>query len=243
MKKLLTLLISLCFVSIVSARPTTFVGHAGGYGAGVCTTPATGDEFNEGFVGTGYENSWTESEGTPDEDYTLSGSPPAASCSEGLHIHGVAAVEHTYTDIGDLLDRTNDTHINLDIYFNTMTLDNFQVCQFLNFNNTTLATADSVGKLRVQNLSGVYKIRASGSTLSDGVTVTVGKWYTVDMCLSGVSNESYMDVYDISGNSHYEVWFTRGDTNDGDKLHFSSSDVGTGEEFEYEIGRVYIDTP
>ena len=62
---------------------------ATGVSSGACSTPLTGDEMNEGFLGVGYENvgEWAEvlNGGTIEEDFSLTNLPaPPGSCEEGL---------------------------------------------------------------------------------------------------------------------------------------------------------------
>ena len=74
MKKLLTLLISLCFVSIVSARPTTFIGHAGGYGVGACATnqqSETGSVDGSYGIGKSATRQWVATEFVANGNYTV----------------------------------------------------------------------------------------------------------------------------------------------------------------------------
>lgn len=57
--------------------------------------------IDEGFEGTGYEESWTETTGTPNEDYT----DTVLSGSQSLYMNGTAASQSTdSSNIGDQTD-------------------------------------------------------------------------------------------------------------------------------------------
>lgn len=211
-----------------------------------CTTPTTGDTFNEGFLGAGYENTWSEVLGTVaiNEDATLGGTPPVGSCTEGLYVNSAigATVSTTTHDLGAAIANTNaiDVYMEFRLISSTLPADYklFHVLQFSETSNP--AVLPLVAYLDVSRESGVPKMRARASANSAWVPVTTGAWHTVKIHLDPTAASSYLQVDGGTQNT-----FTRGPSS-GRYIHAGITADGNStadSAIEYEIGRIWIDTP
>lgn len=235
--KILTLLLILL---LPIASHASFITILSGSVDGVCTTPADGDILNEGFLGTGYEVSgWSETTGssaTLNEDYTLTGTPPADSCTEGLYIN-------VPTSSGDTsITYTHDSNIarDIDFYFD------FRINSY-----TLPATQDAIVLLVVWNSSwgNTVKVqlynynypgvdfRVVGSTTAALTTLSTETWYTAKIHLDATAADSY---YQIDGGS--EVSFTS-QSRDAYYMRLGATGVDSNEAIQIQYGRFWVDTP
>lgn len=207
-----------------------------------CSTPAIGTTLNEGFVGTGYENSWTESGSTVDEDFTLSGSPPANSCAEGLNVNTSASDAYTYWDNGSAMTRAVDMDFIVEIYVNSVTLDTDTYVTVLSWDDDTSFDDPGVGGLRIRNVSGTYKFVGRGYTTTLSFDISTGTWLTVTMHLDATAASSYFQCAGCSDET--QKAFTRKDTVDGRYFGLGApGSIDAGESLDIEYGRVYINVP
>ncbi|MHA1347932.1 MAG: hypothetical protein ACTSO3_16135 [Candidatus Heimdallarchaeaceae archaeon] len=220
-------------------------GKSGTGSGGACTTPSTGDELNEGFLGAGYENTWTES-GTStilDEDVTLPSSPPTGCCSEGLKIDFVSGNDHTYWNKGSTIPYTTTTNIIFYVYFDTLGLtDDYEGTALVIWDDDTTHALWSHGTAVVEVVknpasSTGYYIRGKANTISSGIEITTGTWYKVMLHLDANAESSYIQIDDGTQQS-----FTREDVN-GQYLSLGVSELESGDSFKCYIGYIYIDTP
>lgn len=222
--------------------------------AGGCTTPAAGDELNEGFLGSGYENSWTETIGATgvlNEDATLSGTPPdGAQCTEGLlaSVSTSGGYTHTRWSRGSALPRSAAVDIYGYLRVNSATLpaqyDNIGI---LNWdNNTTPSDSGASGFLRLSNESGAdLRISMGATTTSTKVVLSTGTWYAVKIHLDGTAASSYFRIdAGTACDADGECTFTRYDTADGQHLFLGVvNGLDADEAVAVEWRRVWIDTP
>ena len=214
-------------------------------GTDSCVTPSDGNTLNEGFVDTGYENTWNET-GSPDEDYTLSGSPPADSCTEGLQTN---VDEYTYWDNGSsvALD-TNDVDITAEIYFDNITISGTnEAGAILLWDDDTNPNDDAewAGRFRIEEDSGGFRIFAEGSVDSSKVNLSLDTWYTLKMHLDGLTPaDSYFTIDEGTAcDQPDDCKFTRQDVNPGRYMFLgeSSGFEVADDTIDIEYGRVYMD--
>ena len=243
------IIIPLCMIILVvtslALARVTVVMLSGSSGGSPCTTPSTGDELNEGFLGAGYENTWTESGtgSTIDEDASLSGSPPTPCCSEGLKVELVSGSAHTYWDRGTTISYTTNTDIVLYLYFETLSFDtDYESCAILIWDNDTTHATWSYGTgfvelVKDSSSSTGYYLRGHGSSTGSGIEVTTGSWYKIQFHLDSTATSSYLQVDDGIQDS-----FTRADVN-SQYLSIGTEGVETGDSLKFYVGYVYVDTP
>jgi hypothetical protein len=216
---------------------------------GACSTPSTGDELNEGFIGSGYENTISETgTGTIDEDFTLSGSPPTGSCTEGLNVVTNEASNYSQWNRGSAIDSSAVTFkVYLSIYVDAITLDNYAYGNFLAWTSGTDPSSNQTFALRFRNNNGTYQVQVSGEN-GTRTDIALDTWYEV----------VYYNDASTPANSYFQLTgggsttcdlttdctFTPAQTVDGQYLSFgATSGVGAGESVDVEIGYVYMDTP
>jgi len=209
-----------------------------------CSTPSYGDELNEGFLGTGYENTWAESgsSATIDEDTSLSGSPPTACCNEGLAITlSGTGTSNTYWDRGSTISYSTSTDIVFWIYFTTLNFsDDYEATNLVEWNSATTHydVSNCTGWVDVMKTNtGTYVMRGRGSTSSSNISITTETWYKVKLHLDSVASDSYLQIDDGT-----QYFFTRKDV-DGRYLSIGTNALETGDELAYQIGYIYVDTP
>ena len=240
MKKYLILILLICVLALYATANAGMncgiLGSGSGEAAG-CSTPTTGDELNEGFTGTGYENSWTESgSGTIDEDFTLSGTPPSGSCTEGLNIVSSESSDISYWDNGSTIAFTNDIDYVCEIYIDSKTLTNYTYSRIIAWSNVTTNVINSV---QIVNVDG-YTLRGAGSGNSTGVTFSDDTWLTVTMHLDATPASSY---FQCSGcDDETQKTFTRTDTVSR-YLVLGPDSLGAGESVDIEYGYCYVNIP
>lgn len=226
---------------------------ASGVGASAsCTTPTTGDEVNEGAVGAGYENSWTEGQGDADPDTTpLLAGAPEGSCDEGITFDANAAHCSSYWDKGSIHDISEGPLvIVMEVYFTNLTAsdayDNFKIAHW--DDDTTEGDGGNTIRLRRDD-AGNYQLYAYGdASTSSFVTIVVNTWYTLTFYLadSDTPGNSYLQV--VGGGSETcdaasECTFTEITT---DCRYFRlgpSDDIGAGDRITMVVGYVYINSP
>ena len=215
-----------------------------------CSTPDNGDELDEGFLGTGYENAAAFSEevntGSVDEDFTLSGSPPTDSCSEGLNVIATASVNMAIWDRGSVFARAGDLDIVCEVYVDSMTIDAWDIGRFLQWDNDTAGSStDGPGWIEIQEQGsdGVYYFRGRGADTSSSVAMSIDTWYTVRLHLDGATAASSYFQCDECVDSAQKT-FTRKDTNDGRYLLMGGISGWTGTEaLDIEFGYCYVNSP
>lgn len=215
-------------VSIVSAPP-----------AG-CSTPDNGDEIDEGFLGAGFENigAWTNVGSTPDSNFTLSGTPPANSCLEGLNTVATAAEVRIFWNRGSTIPVSTSTDIVMEFYVDAMTIDSFFNAFILSWAGNNDGSYGYTGNINIINSGGTYQLRAQGATLSTGIAIAENTWYTVKLHLDTAAASSYIQV---DGGTQYA--FTRTETA-GQYLHVGAvSNLSVGESLDLEVGYIYVSTP
>ena len=154
-------------------------GAAKNAGGGGCATPS-GDIKTEGFEGTGYElgANWTENNGTPDEDFTLSGLSGGAgdatrNCDTGLQIN--QASEDVTLDSGSALAHA---YVEFSIYVDS---------QSINWSATYPVYAwgsvdsDFTFVFALKDAGGTITVYGTGATSSTERTISLDTWYYVQM--------------------------------------------------------------
>lgn len=211
---------------------------------GECTTPQDGDEINEGFLGTGFEESgWSETEAansTVDTDYTLTGTPLDGSCSEGLYVDKYITDSQSYAqwDNGSNFTYPVDVYAELKVVSWTLP-GSYDLIGIIAVGPNTDPDSSETAKLTVhkKNDSNIY-FRLLGDSDSSYVQFTTDTWYTIMIHLDSTAASSYFTVDGGSQNSFtretYSVrYISLGATNS----------TNTDETVEIEVGRVWVDTP
>ncbi len=204
--------------------------------SGTCSTPDSGDELDEGFLGVGYENSWVETIGAGDvvdEDFTLSGSPPSNSCSEGLRVDADESNSYTTHTLGSAIPRTTNTDIVCDVYITSFTIDNYSVANFISWID--------VAKIEFYNSNGTSIFRVSANGNSSNLTFALNTWYTITLHLDAVAANSYIQCSGCTDET--QKTFTRLDTVDGSQLRLGYNNLAIGEDIDSQFGYCYINTP
>jgi hypothetical protein len=210
-----------------------------------CVTPLTGDVFNEGFIAKGYENNWLESIGTAtlDENHSLGATPPAGSCTEGLYINFEAnnTASATTHDLGAEIVSTNNIDINIDIRLISSNFPfDYRAYTVFQLSDYSAPTSNSnVVRLELGRESGTIKMRTKGASNSNFAALTTGTWHTIRIHLDQTATNSYLQIDGGTQNK-----FTRG-PNAGRYIHLgiNGSPSLTDSAVEYEVGRIWIDTP
>jgi hypothetical protein len=206
-----------------------------------CTTPDNGDEFDEGFLGTGYENTWAEtigSGGTVNEDFTLSGSPPTGSCTEGLNVIASAAHSWAMWDRGSTIAAATNIDIYVSFYVDALTLDDGAVVPIFSWDTDTDPASLATFELRLRVSSGVITVYAASSVDSASVTISLDTWYEALIHLDVTAGNSYMRI-DAGENKT----FTR-TTHNSRYFYLGALDnLGAGESIDVEFGYAYMNTP
>jgi len=208
-------------------------------GSGIfCTTPNDGDTLNEGFLGTGYEGSWTETIGsgaTLDEDHTLTGTPPEGSCTEGLNVETSGSAD-TYSKPALASALSYPIVINFELYVTTLTLASW------NFINVFEAGVNG-GSSDIHDVelwkdgTGNYYIVTSGLSASADIAFSLSTWHTVKLYLHSAASSSYLQ---LDGGTKYT--FTRNSTVP-DQFKLGALQTSSGEVTDIEFGRFWVDTP
>jgi len=225
--------------------------HAGSHSVGIayvpaaggaCSTPSTGDELNEGFIGTGYENvGWSETigaNGTVDEDHTLSGTPPAGSCSEGLLTSVTTSGGVTYAryDLGAGKTPTVDIYIEFRIVSATLPEDYDAYIIIAWGELSSIGSRDGSIQLFKKNDGNIAIYESvDGNTQ---VAVIDSDWHTIQLHIDATASNSY---------SKYDSESTIGFIAGGNDVQYiflgPSSLLDSDEASEIEWGRVWVDTP
>ena len=222
------------------------ISEVSGLAAGAaCSTPDNGDELDEGFLGAGYENSWTETgSGTDDENATLTGTPPTGSCTEGLNFISSGSKDVTRWDKGSVFDRSGDLDLTIHLRISSVTISTYSDVNLLHWDNDSDDGTEGLGMIELhQHAAGVYTLRADGSNESIGVSISLATWYIVTLHLDGTAASSYIDVNDVNDDDVGQQSFTRNDAADGRYLHLTTRSIGAGESINVEIGYVFINSP
>lgn len=238
----------LLFIAIPVSRATlegvtlTGVSYDATPTSGACATPSNGDEFDEGFLGTGYENSWAETigaGGSIDEDFTLSGSPNIACCSEGLNVIASGTATYARWDKGSPIDLdSNSVDIVAYLYFDSVVLDVDQGGAVIW--PSTSSTEQVCGGLFFRNDGGTYKIYLEAGAGDSAMTAfSEDTWYKFKIHYDPTRASSYLQINDGA-----QLAFTRLD-NPMQMIHLGAYGLnwGSGESADIEVGYIYVDKP
>lgn len=253
MKRLVVILLSLAILvlsSQVEARPFDVFhrifniwGPSSGSGGDDCSTPQLGNVMNEGFLGTGYELSWAETigDGTVDEDFALSGTPPAYSCTEGVNITSGPTETYTTWDNGEPISRSGAIDIYLELYIDDVTLADSGIGIIADW----FSGSSSPISLVIQNTGGTYHLFASGATDSTPAAIAKDTWYRIKIHSDPTAENSYFQILEVATcDEASECTFSRSATVDGRYLRIGAPvGWGTGESIDVEFGYVNINTP
>lgn len=208
-------------------------------GFGGCVTPTIGSLWNEGFelVGTEHTVSIGSDNGTFDFDYTLDGTPPDGSCSEGFrYISDTGTENNGYItiDIGGAV--TYPATIYLSIYVKSVSMGGgfFRIIQF--DDNTTKS---SIGVFTLAYFGSRLDIFAADGQ-EPGLTnnVTTGNWYeiVVELDETAASGGSSWTVNGVSQGT-----FTRYNAA-GRYIHIGAVDgKASTEDVDFVVGYLYVD--
>lgn len=215
-------------------------GQAVSDGSPVCTTPQEGNELNEGFVGVGYElTGWTETigtNGTVDEDYSLTGTPPTGSCSEGLLTSVTPGSTATY--IEKTLPTTITPSTVIDFYFE-FKVNSYTLAEYGYFDFIRLAPNifDNTNYVRMQTESSVLRIRAYGATSTPYQTISEDEWISMQIHIDGSS--SYLVI-----NGGSQIPFEAHATNASQVMFVGGPrNVASTEGYSIEWGRIWVNLP
>jgi hypothetical protein len=252
MKRVLAIVLGLCLLSglSVNADIDTIEGSTIAGGGG-CTTPTTGDIFNEGFIG-GFENTecgsdpCIESIGTVTTNYSLTNSPPAGSCSNGAYVDASNSQDYVQWSEASPIDvDTTPVVIFAEVNIKSVSLDNFAAATILNGGAVVDNPGSSVGRIEIYNNNSTYQFRGKGTTTATTATFSLNTWYTLTIYLHTTAASSYWTVDEIAAcDAASECTFTRAAV-DPEFFHVGAA-FGLGatpETIEMEIGRWYVNTP
>lgn len=171
----------------------TFTGTYAADGS-TCSTPTTGNILNEGFEGTGYENSgYWESSGTVDPDHTHSGTPPTNSCAQALQVVASGSSSYIQKDLGSAL--TYPVTVAFSMYLDSATIAQYDSLDILASWTGTWGTGP--GNLRVMNMSSgtpEYILRHIGSVNSANIPIDLDTWYDVEITYASTESSSSITV-------------------------------------------------
>jgi len=229
--------------TVTPNKDTVAVDSTGG---AACSTPSNGDQFDEGFLGTGYENSWTEvvSTGTVDEDFTLSGTPLTGSCTEGLNVIAAAVSDKAYIDIGTEIDEAAENfNVFFQFYIDSHTIDDYASVSIVVAADNSNGTYNYTWRAYIIEDSG-FKFTVTGSAGATATVVAEDTWYSVLIHSNTTAASSYYQIdTDADPTDQAQNTFTR--ANYGfEYLHVGSvMGNGTGESIDIEWGYIYADKP
>lgn len=239
----------------VEARGLMMVGGGVPVVAG-CTTPNTGSELDEGFIGAGYEVAgWSEvGDGTVNENYTLDGSPPAGSCTEGLNV--IAADSNTYAqwDRGSGIDITGGANVidlTFSVYVKSASMASYSYLQLLVLSPATNPSTTPVLALKLRCNSGSACTNSNlqfsfNSETGSRVSMSVNTWYEIKMHidLSGTSYFQVVGAGSTTCDTEGECAVTTTDDQDGRYLSVGVVvDTGSGEGADVVFGEIHINIP
>jgi len=177
------------------------VGSGAVTGGGACSTPATGNLFNEGFEGTGYDSGKTVTEsGTVAEDTARPGTQsPTGLCSESLLVTGEASVTKL-TNIDEGTART-DVYVRLYLYFSSVSGVSKGSWVFVANNQSDIY--ERAAFLQIDTFSGLW-IKAEGASASERISLTQDALHVINLHI--VKNAT--STISVDGGTSYE--FTSG---------------------------------
>lgn len=227
-------LIVALLIGLFAAHPSWAILR--GSGGAVCTTPADGDLFNEGFVGTGYEGGgWAETigaTGVVDEDHTLSGTPPSGSCTEGLMTSVNTSGGVTYTT-KTITSQALPVDIYVEFYIESVTIPtNFGSIEPMAF----FAGGTNIASVTMFRNDPNYTFRMGTASQ---VPVSLQVWHTYKIHLDSTANSCYSQ---LDGGS--QVTFTSNSIANLTLLHFGIKGLlDAGDAANIEWGRIWASTP
>jgi hypothetical protein len=263
MKKILAFI--LCFIPVVALGASdTFEGQTGtdtfegqtttdtiegvvrgSGGGGSCSTYTSADVLNEGFIGTGFEESgWTTSNGNSllNEDYDSSAlttnkpdSDPANPCNEALRTDltdgGSGDSESWYTnDLG-----SGYTNITITVTIYVLTLGDLDYFSALVFSDNSLATEPSKAHLRIQKESGTDSIRVYGDGDDTGYDAMQSGWNTIIIDMN--RNASSSVTLNGSGVGNFTMY-----DYDVRYVHVGAPlGVSSDDDIDYVVGDIHIE--
>ena len=225
--------------------------------SGACSTPTTGDELNEGFLDTGYENTWNETlDGeTINEDHTLQGSPPTGSCTEGIRIYTTGGQPNTHWTHGTSIPEATDVDVYFSLFIDSNTsLANYGQRTIIDYSYSITWNVGRIAFVELKNDNETYYLRGYGTATSSNIPsggLSFDTWYECILHIDATSTTSCganCTGSDSSGCSYLEIvggdraCFSRNTGNDFDNLHIGAENNGS-ETLDFEIGYIYIDTP
>lgn len=240
MKKIPLIILALLLIA-VSAHSAIVIKKKTG---GSCSTPSDGDVFNEGFVGTGYENAarWTETVGTSgvaNEDYTLTGSGwSTGACSEGLRIaNTVGSGGNTYVtlEFASTLSLTTSLDIYIEFKVQSHSVGEWDGTRFIRVLDGN--TNEALG-IRLDNqVDPSFAWQAGGSTSTAYYALTSGTdaIHTFKIHLDATAASSYVS---IDGGTNRTL--TRAGSASVYGLEIGVLD---GVIMDIQVGRIWVDRP
>jgi len=236
------LLIALVFTASADRRRLMMARNATASPCSTSDATIPHDTFLEGFEGTGYENTWTESGTTAgiDEDYSASWAV-TGSCSQVLRV--VVPDDGTETYVS-LTNGTWTLSVNVDLYFYLLipssaapaTGEDYRIAVV---NNNVAPGSNQRGRIHISNTGGTLGLYAQGSTISGTNTITTDTTYLVKMHLNTTVANSYLQI--DGGTQHT---FTRNTGTTMNHIHFGACeglDAGEGSELRFDL--LAFDTP
>jgi hypothetical protein len=222
---------------------------------GACSTPDNGDVLDEGFVGAGYETTMADNQGAPDEDFTLLGSPPSDSCTEGLRALTSGSSVDAEWDNGSAIDSdTIDVDITCELYLDSAALDaNFNSETLIHWDDDTTEWSTGPGMVQLRRSDPNYSLRGSGQDFSTEQVIAEDTWYTVKLHIDkddstgdacATTEESYMQITGgaTTCDEVAECTFCRTDALDGRYFRIGASSAGT-DVVDVHYGYCYVNTP
>ena len=236
----------LCFAGNIQQYHMMLINQEQGSG-GACSTPDNGDELDEGFLGAGYESSMSDDQGSPDEDHTLSGSPPTGSCTEGIQFSCTDGADASAQwDMGSAHDiSAGDLDIYFSLYVDSASMANYNNFVLLNWDNNTDEWNIGGVAVRFRYNDPNFQIYADGTVDSSYVTLSLDTWYEVKIHLDSTSADSY---FQVTGGSSTTCDLTTDCTFtdfavDSRYLRIGPSSISGTDDAVIEVGYIYVNSP
>jgi hypothetical protein len=173
-----------------SSQAATILGGAGAnrfvVSGGGCTI-ASGNKFNESFEGTGYEGSWTEGSGTPDEDAALPGTSPCSGLgSQCVAFNRIGATKLWTRHDGGEGSVSTIRYFRCYVYVTSHSLASTDYTEFMGAGDNTDPSGVNNPAFSVvfYNNGGTLemRVRHNGSyVLGGGIGISTATWYRFEI--------------------------------------------------------------
>lgn len=257
MKKLLNtslvILILFLFVRVQLIHGSSFSGSFNAKLGGVstaCETPDNGDVLDEGFLGNGdgYENTWGETVGTGgsiDPDFSLSGTPLADSCSEGVNVIGTGSASGNDTvitwDNGSTIPTSQIINIYAQVYIDSVVLNEWSRMWLINWDDdTSIWNRTNPASITLYRTTGGYFITGDGSSFSSNIDLNEDTWLQLILHIESGADNSYVQCTTGCSDSGQKTFTANAVEGRYLTFGFAREDNAS---VDVEAGYIYLNTP